>query len=335
MPKKILGIGIRQIGDLLMATPSLRLLHQRHPAAQIDFIVDSKAGRVMEGNPDVSRLLILPEDSDWSGMAAFYLKLRRERYDWVVDFMGGPRSAMLTRATGAPVRVGRTHKGKRWAYTHTIAEPPPQPYSALIKLSLLAAIGVDTHGASIRPVMGVSAQDREWAAKALPFLEAPVIAVAPASKAAHKTWPADSFARAMEQVAAQRDVRFVFLFGPGEEGAAKAVREAAGCGERILPDPPRSTLAQTAALMERCALYLGNDSGLRHMAVAVGLPTIGIFGRINPVDWTPPGDPRHSAHCMADRCFLFCLKRKCPVPTACIGWVEPGEVAAAAIRLLG
>ena len=99
-PNRILAVGIRQIGDLILCGPALRLLRQRFPEARIDFVIDPLAGRVMENHPCIDTLIALPPNGDWLGQLRCIHRLRRERYDWVIDFMSGARSALLTRLTG-------------------------------------------------------------------------------------------------------------------------------------------------------------------------------------------------------------------------------------------
>ena len=87
--------------------------------------------------------------------------------------------------------------------------------------------------------------------------------------------------------------KVLLFWGPGEEAFVNAVR--AEMTYHALPDYPVPDLLQMAALLERCHLYVGNDNGPRHFAIAVGTPTVAVFGRPFPENWTPPGEPLHQA----------------------------------------
>jgi ADP-heptose:LPS heptosyltransferase len=286
----VLVVQTRRLGDVLMLTPLLRALSRAWPAARVEVLVEPGSAPALAGNPHVSALV------EASGpVAALAARLRRARYDVVIDAMGKSTSALLALAAGAPTRVGFAHSRFRWCYTHRATPDASQQYSALEKLALARALGIDDHESTLQLPGGE--QDRRlaarwWGGLGLAGDEAP-LAFAPVSRRVEKRWPPDRFAWLAGELAGRTGRRLLVFQGAGEAAQAQAVVDLAPHREAILVPGEVLPFPALPAAMARCAAYVGNDNGIRHVAVGLGLPTLAIFGPPAPANWTPPGSPHH------------------------------------------
>ena len=144
----ILLIRLRMIGDVVFTTPAIRALRRRYPDARISYLVEDAAAPVVQGNPHLDEVLVIPLTTglgrigdDWRIGA----DLRRRQFDLVIDFHGGPRGSWLSWLTRAPQRIGYTVPGRSWMYTQAVARPRQlRPrHSVENQWDLLAAIGID------------------------------------------------------------------------------------------------------------------------------------------------------------------------------------------------
>jgi ADP-heptose:LPS heptosyltransferase len=123
---KILLIRLRLIGDVVFTTPLLGALKRTYPHAHLAYMVERAAAPVVAGNPHIDELIVVEKSRGWRRVredAKLALRLRRARFDLVLDLHGGPRSALLTFATGAPRRIGYDIQGRRGLYTRRVHRP--------------------------------------------------------------------------------------------------------------------------------------------------------------------------------------------------------------------
>jgi ADP-heptose:LPS heptosyltransferase len=300
------------MGDVLLSTPLLRALRLAYPQAQLDYLTTAPCAQMLLGNPHLDRVLAYPRhDRPW-----MYLQvaraLRREQYDVVIDLEGARSPARLTWATRAPTRIGYDSSATRWAYTHRVPEQDNRRYWVLAQAELLRPLGIAVD--SIRAELFLNEWDRARAARILAPLGLAAgdafAALTPGSAAAHNLWPADRYAQVADHLAARWGLRTVLLYGPGQEGIVRAVREAVrepeACVIAVTP-----TMREAAAVVERSRLYVGSDTGTRHLAIALDVPTVGVFGRQFPERWTPPQAAAHLAAAYDPGCKDHCYYRTC------------------------
>lgn len=289
---KILVLQIRRIGDVLMTTPLVRTIAAAWPASIVHACLDPSCVPVLRGNPYVTDTIITHR-----GASVFLLpRLRRERYDIVIDTLGTPASARLCLLSGAAVRVGFDRRWRAGCYTHAVPPVHVQRYSALDKLRLLEPLGI--HADDCRLELFPGDEDRgeaaaAWAALPLPD-RARVVAFSPVSRRPGKIWPPERFAAVCDWLAEDPALRLLPLCAPGEEEMVEAVRNRMTRSGALLCPGPRVSFGALAPLMGRCQFYFGNDNGLRHVAVAAGIPTAAVFGLADPASWTPPGSEIHA-----------------------------------------
>jgi lipopolysaccharide heptosyltransferase III len=354
--RSILVIRHRAGGDLLLTTPALRALRAGFPAARIDVVAARGLGSLLAGNPDVDRVLEFDRRSLLS-QAGLYLRLARGGYGVVIDPVSTPRTAFMTRLTRAPVRVGYDIAGRRGAYGVRVPrEPldgagrPALRYAPEAAMDLVRALGIPARDLSLRFEVLPEARARidawlaeEGLAGARPASGAgargsgggarPLVACLPVGSWPAKTWPPERFAAAMDDIAASADV--LWLWGPGEREGVEACRARMRSPSRLGPATDWQGLG---AILSRCSLLVGNDSGPKHVAVALGVPTVTIYGPTNPATWHPPSGPHEALFAEGLDC-LFCNANRCPLPgerhMRCMADVPVERVVRAARALLG
>jgi ADP-heptose:LPS heptosyltransferase len=311
-PPRVLLIQLRRIGDVLMTTPAVRALREAWPAAHLTYLTEPPAHLVFQNSPRVDAVRLHSRRSGLWDHLRLMRDLHRERFDVTVDFFSNPRSAQLAWATGAPRRIGFDFPGRRWAYTERIGTAQGRRYAAEHKAALLEPLGIKV--GSPLPEVFLGAAERDYAARQIAGLGVRegelLVAVCPVSRQPYKVWPAQHFARIADVLIERYGAKVLLFWGPGEEPFVNAVRAEMTC--HALPDYPVPDLLQMAALLERCHLYVGNDNGPRHFAIAVGTPTVAVFGKPFPENWTPPGQPLHQAVAYDPGCKAHCTYPRCP-----------------------
>jgi heptosyltransferase-3 len=315
--RRILVIRHRAGGDLLLTTPALRALRAGAQEARIDVLTATGLGSLLEGNPDVDRIIEFDRRS-FRSQAALYARLARGGYDIVIDLVSNPRSAWMTALTRARVRVGYAIPGRAWAYTlalpreQTGAAGPVRRYAPEAALDVMRALGLSSSGVSL--TFRVSARAEEaigrWLAAAGVDRERPLLACLPAGSWPSKTWLPERYASVMDGLAAEGSI--IWLWGPGERPLAESCRDRMQSASFLAP---ATDWQELGALLRRCSLWIGNDSGPKHLAVALGIPTVTVFGPTHPVTWNPPVGP-HAVVVAEGLACLHCDANVCPLPGA-------------------
>jgi lipopolysaccharide heptosyltransferase II len=288
--RRVLVVRLRSIGDTVLATPSLYALRRFLPAARIDLLLEDWVAPLLEGSRDVDRIINVARGNAASRFRVAR-ELRAEAYDVAFNLHGGSTAALLMRASGARQRVG--YRTYAYSSLHNHTAPPSselwgreKTHSAEQQLALLGWTGVPV---SDRPATRLP-QTPEASAliarrlKAAGLDESRAFAlVHPAAAFESKTWAASNFARVIEHLQ-QRGHASVAIVGPGETRVLDALREQTTAPLVTFDD---LSLPEVTALAARSALFVGNDSGLAHIAAAVSTPQVVVFGSSNVAHWRP------------------------------------------------
>ena len=324
-------IQLRRIGDTVLCTPAIRALHERFPDARIDVLAERPADEALLAHPLIDRLLVAPRRG-LRATLAFIRLLRRERYDWTIDYLSNPRSAQFAFVSGARIRVGLNRFGRRWAYTHRVIEEPADAdlYAADLRLEILRQLGVPAVGHALEIYSDRAAPAETARVRQLvDGLARPRIAIAVGGGNPAKRYAADLSAQLVTLLQAS-GYSCLLTSGPGESEFAEAVL-------RELPSPiphlANARVPTLAALYRLVDLYLGADSSPKHIAVACGLPTVTLFGPGNPANWTASADPRHLVVAPSCPDRPRCVESVC-AQRGCLRRVAPQSVVAAVQSLI-
>lgn len=292
--RRVLVVRLRSIGDTVLATPALQALRRFLPEAQIDILLEDWVAPVLEGFQDVDRIVTVKR-GDIRERARVAKELRSQHYDVAFNLHGGTTATILTRATGARHRVG--YRSFRYSRLHNHAAPPANDlwgqaatHSVEQQLALLGWMGVPV---SDRPPTHL-AVTAEAAASIAAKLRAeglddatPFALIHPAAAFETKQWAAENFARVADELAAQ-GLRIVAVAAPFEAQTINALRENSSASIAAFTD---LSLPEVTALASRSRLFVGNDSGIAHIASAVHTPAVVIFGSSNVAHWRPWANP--------------------------------------------
>lgn len=339
-PKRILVCQLRQLGDVVLATPALELLRHRYPNAVIDFFTESKCVPLLAGNPNVNHVWGLNKKQlkpMWREVA-WYWKVARSQYDLVVDFQQLPRCRWVVAFSGAPVRLSYSPPWyTRALYTHW-AEPIRTGYAAQCKASVLAPLGIEWNGE--KPRIYLSCTERSAARAFLSELgllpEHCLITLDPTHRQETRRWPLAHYAELVRLLCEARpDVRILPLWGPGEEKEIHELAAAVASGKnfsaQLLLPQKMLDLREMAAVLACARLHVGNCSAPRHMAVAVDTPTCVVRGSTSD-EWTYPS----AEHCTVSAGLECqpCNLNHCAHKNCLVG-LRPQEVVGAVLGMVG
>ncbi|SBW05350.1 Glycosyltransferase 9 family protein [uncultured delta proteobacterium] len=335
VPKNILVCQLRQIGDVILMTPLLELLKKRYPDSAVHVLTEKKCLPVLENNPYCDRVWPI-DKKDLSSLwkeVAYYRRVAAENFDLVVDLQQTPRCRWVVYFSKAPVRLTRTPPWyTRWLYTDW-AEPE-KCYASAMKAAVLGPLGITWQGE--RPLIVLTPGEKAAAKDHLAILGLSpgqtLVTVDPTHRRETRRWPARYYAELLEKAAAERPgLRFQLLFGPGEEAVVAEIAALSGKKDHLLPAGRLLSLREMAACIEASAMLLGNCSAPRHMAVAVGTPTLTIQGATSS-GWVFPA-PEHG-YVASDIECRPCNKNSCDKGIACLTGLAPEAVLPEFLRRL-
>jgi ADP-heptose:LPS heptosyltransferase len=292
--RRVAVLRCNALGDYLMATPALAALRARFPDAEVTLLGARWHERFLSGRPGaVDRVRVLPRVDGLAGQprdapdpGALPAFLSAERYDLAVQLHGGGRASNpLVTALGA-----RRTIGLRAADAPPLdANVPYRYYQPEVERFLEVARLAGADGPADYPVLAVSGAERGTATGLLPG-RGPWVALHAGATDPRRRWPTARFA-ALADLLAAAGARPVLVGGPGDAAVSAEVRDAA---EGPVPDlTGRTDLGALAAVLERCAVVVANDSGPLHLARAVGTATVGLYWCGNAINAAPATRTRH------------------------------------------
>lgn len=279
------------IGDVVMISPAVRAIRAHFRAARIAILAKRWVLETLRGNPDYDDLIEYDEGGEHRGLSGrlrLAATLRRRRFDLAVLFQKAFEAAALAYLAGARLRVGYATDFRRPLLTHPLQPPPPGTHHVEVFLGIARALGCPV--ADPFPSFRVAPEARGRAATLLAeagFPEgAPLVAIHPGASKEPRAWHAERFGDLARRLAEGRGARVILLGGAADRPLLERVAARSRSSQVVMmrADLP---IAVTAGLLERCALFIGNDSGPMHLAAALGVPTVGVFGPGTPARTAP------------------------------------------------
>ncbi|HKS17403.1 MAG TPA: lipopolysaccharide heptosyltransferase II [Planctomycetota bacterium] len=332
--KRILVTGNNWLGDAVMSLPTLKSLRAMEPGARISVLSRPSVAGLYAGLPYVDETIVPPprEKGRVRGWLGLIRELKRRKFDTALILPRSFSSALTAFSARIPRRIGYAGDGRSPMLTDAVPRNPEllRVHRVHYYHPLLAALGKPPEPAP--PTLEVPVDAEKWAEERLPAGQ-PIVGLNPgATYGEAKQWFPERFIEAGRRIARKWHASIVVVGGPAERELGDRV--ASEIGTRALSLSGRTTIPQLAAAIRRCALFLTNDTGPMHVADAVGVPVVAIFG---PTDWvaTPPFGKRHAIVRTPIDCSP-CLKRVCPLGHHnCMKRVSVDDVFEACARFLG
>jgi ADP-heptose:LPS heptosyltransferase len=327
-PGRILLIQLRRLGDMVITTALLDDLRRAFPTARLDFMTRTAIAPVLREHPLISD--VVPYDR--SRTIGMWRETRAREYDWVIDSESSPRSAMLTRASGARVRVGWTVTGWKWLYTHRVSRQSGRPpeYVVLDRQRLLQAVGVPVSWR--RPRLHLTEEERGRGVSMLEAHGAPQgvgkAGLVLSSGSPTRQWPVEHFAAVANSLADEGAWPIVFEM-PGDSELVARFRAAAPA----IAVAPAADIRAFMCMLSACGVLIAANTGPVHVATALDVPTVTAFGADDPAGWSPriaitAGVRGDVAGCPE------CARRARGVPHSCVASVRPEALLALAREYL-
>jgi ADP-heptose:LPS heptosyltransferase len=316
-PRKILAIKLRALGDTILMTAPLLELRRAYPGAEIHVVVTDTWAPLLENHPAVDRIIPYQRHrgaaSRAKAIARMAIDLRKQKYDCVVNFHASPSSSALAYALGAKVRAIHFHGHRDKNRYSTTLVPGKGILKPVIErdMDTIRSLGIDVPAGKLPHVyLDESEVGRARTRIEQMGLYGPILGLGIGASRNTKIWPLERFAAIAIRWCDQYRGSVIVYHARGEEeisrrffdavdrrlvewytdpSARKAVRA------RILAEV-QLPLRLLASMLKNNTLFLGNDSGPKHVAVAVGTPTITLFGPEDPYEWHPYSRESHPFH---------------------------------------
>jgi lipopolysaccharide heptosyltransferase II len=326
--RRILLIKMRGIGDVLLSTIVLRNLRIAFPAAEIDFLTEPPSEPILRQLPLLNQ--VLTHGTNTSGSLKAILDVRKRAYDMIIDLYSNPRSALITRMSGALYRVGFRLRGRSYAYNIRV-ERESNLHAADHNLLPLHEIGVEILSRQLEFVVPESNMipARQFIVKNVKA-GCMIVGFVVGGGWPSKRCTPGKLAQIGDALVERFSAEIIIVSGPGDRGDAEKIHEAMRHRTFLLP---QTDLLEASAFMKHCHAVIANDSGPMHVAAAVGTPTLGIFGPTNPFAHGPYGR-QHEWVRKEDLDCICCNLLECPIQHQCMTGLSVNEVMRAFERLI-
>ncbi len=343
--RKILVVRLRSIGDTVLTTPSLIALREFLPKAQIDILLEDWVAPVLDGFDEVDNVLVVSKET--KNRVKIARKIRNEKYDVAVNFHGGTTATFFVRASGAKHRVGYSNYSYSFLYNHRLARAEEfwrkeKIHSAEQQMAMLGFIGVPVNESqktnlviskkSLASLWEKINFERETAKGDISESLGDFALIHPAAAFETKQWSTENFASVADFLS-EKELNVIAIATRKERGLLEHLQQSVSNPILTLD---YLTLPEITALASKSRIFIGNDSGIAHIAAAVGTPSVVIFGSSDRVQWHPWTDAPyeivferfHCQPCSGYECKEFGKPK-------CILSVSPRSVIDSINRVLG
>jgi heptosyltransferase-3 len=292
-------IQLGDIGDVILSLPCIETLRENYPEANIVVAVREKAGELMEGCKWIQCVVSIhkkkrPLLKAIAYQLSFFSQIRKYRFDLAIDLRTGTRGAFLAFFSGARQRVGfyaDENLSRNWLFTHLVdTKNMPEKHMSDYYLSLLTSYRLKP--AISKPRLEVSDEKKRQAFKLLRdngvSMDKPIVAVHPFSLWDYKEWGIEKYKKVVNWITSKKRVAVVIIGSTDERERAAHIVSANRYNTFNVTG--KTSLALLTGVLNYCSFFVGGDSAGMHLAAAVGVPTVSIFGPTSPESWAPRGD---------------------------------------------
>ena len=325
-----------------MALPALRAVRSRFPKAEIAILALPYVADIYRGQGVADELIGYDRNGEHAGFRGrekLVAKLRAKKFTTALLLQNAFDAAWIAWRAGIPERIGYNRDARGLLLTKPIAVPRSGEIPAHEKLYYLELVKRAGWIGAIPDVPEISLLvTEEQARRAEEKLQSSgsqpgALRIAVGAGAAYgsaKCWPPERFAAAINHLVKQRPAEAILFGAPGEAAVSAAIQ--AGLHRAALDLTGKTEIAELPALLSRCTTFVGNDSGAMHVAAAVALPVVAVFGPTDP-HRTAPVTPRCTIVQEKPYCSP-CFLRRCPTDHRCMTAIAPERVSAGVLQVL-
>ncbi|HXG47138.1 MAG TPA: lipopolysaccharide heptosyltransferase II [Methylomirabilota bacterium] len=335
---KVLILKPSSLGDVVQALPVLRLIRKHRRDADVFWWIDTSLSPLLEGDPDLAGLIRFDRRGwmspmNWAEIWRTVQEIRCHAFDWVIDLQSLARSGIVAWLANGDFTVGLddAREGARCFYDVAVRRPTWDTHAVDWYLQVLPVLGIPNHGAfdwlPVRKPQAAAVREK-WAPAGRRL-----IVLQPGARWWNKRWPLEHFVQLVRRLAAEHaDLDFAVLGGMADRSLGEAIRAA--CPERCLDLTGRTSLLEMVEWIRAGTVMVANDTGPMHVAAAVGVPVVGLFG---------PTEPRRTgAYGQRDGILqthlpcVPCMKESCSraLPLECLRSISPEAVLSRLRELL-
>lgn len=341
--KKILVLRYRSIGDIILSFPTIEALKETYPKARIDMLIDDRLADICYAHPHVNYVLlhktVRGNSGSWSHFMQslkFIYKIRKQKYDMVVDLHSGHRSSILTLLSGARRRVGSLMRKRHKLFYNIYAEPGVNRKMHTVNVMLKAISPLRPKRLAKKSLfLHYREEDGLYVKKFLEKYDVTekdtVVMVHPGARLDIKRLPAQGMGKIVNWMTTELGVKVIYA---GKDSDLPAIADIVSYSGKPGLMATNLTLGRLAALIKSCNLFIGNDSGPMHMAAALDVPIVAFFGPSDPAVWSPWGARGKIVRCTPMEC-MPCDQKGCPhVGNHCMTRINERDIKRAIISTL-
>jgi lipopolysaccharide heptosyltransferase II len=288
--KKILLIRLRRIGDIVMTTPAVTTLKENLPGASLSYVVEEPYRELVEGNPHLEKVIVLPKKQAAKDFFGLLKKLRQERFDILIDFHGGPRATWMTLLARAGKKIGYRIKNKGFIYDTAIARGPDKGFIHSVEnhLNLVKALGIKTD--SIPPLLipEATAEEKDrisdlFRSQGLSGTRIVVHHIGAGNR--FRDWGVANIVALTNLLGTKPDMRIVLVGAKEDRVRAEEIIKKSTASPFSLAG--NLGLRELKELISRAVLFVGPDSGPMHIAASTETSIVAYFGPTLPDHFSP------------------------------------------------
>ena len=343
--KKILVRGTNWLGDAVMTIPAMLRLRESFPNAHITLLAPPRAAEIFTGFPQVDEIVLYRRKEE--GKKAFIetmQRLRRERFDLAILFQNAFEAALLSFLGRAKTRLGFDTQGRGFLLTHKLNKPPANRHQTNDYLDLvIEAERIFLSSSKINsqcvPQMTAQASQLSSASELLRQFGIQnganklIVLNAGATNSRAKCWPENYFAELADRMVNELDAKIILIGAGAERENADRVIAQMKRPTSALNLAGKSTIPELIGILAKANLVITNDTGPAHVAAALSVPTLTIFGPTNEFETAPLGKNSELIRAAGIDCER-CMHRECPIDHRCMTRLTVDVVAEKSLSLL-
>ncbi len=293
--KNILILKWGALGDLIMATSTIKAIRENFPDAKITMFTNNLMSEILPEGFIVDEYIFLKKSGRYVDESFFkqlikILKLRKRKFDLAVDLKWkSERASVLTYLSGAKIRIGYREKFYNKCYTHSIKHPIGGYHEVHRNLDVIKRIGLEVRDQN--PLVYISEVDNKFA---IDFFASNslkrnnTICIHPGASKSNRAWSAEKFIQLSKLLIEKYNVTILLTWGKNEFELVNKI--SGSLGRNSILSPATNSISQLAAIIQNCSLFISVCTGPMNVANAVKIPIIALLGSTDPADWSPYGE---------------------------------------------